>query len=532
LNSVAENEPTDERVSILLVDDEPGNLLSLKAILERSDYKLALAHNGEEALSLVLRNDFAVILLDVAMPKMDGFEVASALKQRIAYRSIPIIFVTASVQHIEWIFKAYSVGAVDFLQKPLDPHQVRAKVAVFAELFRQKRQIEQQNAQLREQERREQALELDRMRLRHEQRFRNLATVLPHVVWVADSDGRFEYVNPRWRAITGRPESEAHDLGWLDAVHPDDAEAIRKVWPELLRTSAAFDFEFRLRCTDGAFRWQFARAIPERDGTPQPVRWLGTFTDLDEQKRAHDELVAAIRMRDEFLSVASHELRTPLTALQLRLESLARSMREGKGVECLEQGLDLAARQGARLAELVARLLDVSRLATGRLELNLEAFDLADAAREVVSRLSENAARAGCTIRLEVSEKVPGRWDRLRIEQLMTNLLSNAIKYGQGKPVRMAIGGEGDQARITVSDQGIGVSPEAVDRIFGRFERAAPMRQYAGLGLGLYVVAQIVDAHGGHVRVDSRVGQGSTFQVDLPRNAEISLYSEAPLQPH
>jgi PAS domain S-box-containing protein len=521
----------EERVSILLVDDQPGNLLSLQAVLESADYDLVLAHDGEEALSQVLRNDFAVILLDVAMPRMDGFEVASTLKQRVSYRSIPIIFVTASVQHIEWIFKAYSVGAVDFLQKPLDPHQVRAKVAVFAELFRQKRQIQRQAAQLREQERREQALELERVRMCHEQRFRNLATAIPHVVWVADADGHFEYVNPRWSAVTGRSEQEAFGAGWMDAVHPDDLSPLREHLPQLFRGGAPFDFEFRLRYADGLFRWQFARAIPERSSSD--ARWLGTFTDLDERKKAHEELLAAIRMRDEFLSIASHELRTPLTAMQLRLESLARAAREGKGVDRVKNGLELAARQGERLAELVGRLLDVSRLATGRPELRLDSFDLVEAAREVVSRLNENAERTGVALQLDAPENLTGNWDRLRIEQVMTNLLLNAIKYGQGKPVRMSLEGNGASVRLSVVDQGIGISPDAVDRIFGRFERAAPLRHYGGLGLGLYVVAQIVEAHGGHVYVHSRLGEGSTFVVELPRDASsVSRCSEAPLQPH
>jgi CheY-like chemotaxis protein len=160
---VPEEVPAVAPVSILIVDDQPGNLLSLAAVLDRPDYDLVLAHDGPEALSHVLRRDFAVILLDVAMPGMDGFEVASIIKQRAAYRAIPIIFVTASVQHIEWIYKAYGVGAVDFLQKPLDAQQVRAKVGVFVELHRQRLLIRRQadllrEYELREQERREHEL--------------------------------------------------------------------------------------------------------------------------------------------------------------------------------------------------------------------------------------------------------------------------------------------------------------------------------------------------------------------------------------
>jgi PAS domain S-box-containing protein len=502
-----------EKASILLVDDQPANLTALRAVLERPEYDIVLAHSGEEALAQVLKRTFAVILLDVAMPTMDGFEVARIIKQRPASSATPIVFVTATLQHIEWIFKAYSVGAVDFLQKPLDPYQVRAKVSVFVDLFRQSRQIQRQAERLREQERREQAVEVERLRFAHERRFRNLAEAIPHVVWVADPSGEIEYVTRRWADVTGRPEHQAKDQGWLAQVDPEDAEALQKRWSDSIGRAMPFDFEFRLRVRDGTYRWHHGRALPERDAGGKVVRWLGTLTDIDEGRRLSDALQAAVRMRDEFLSVASHELRTPLTALMLRIDKLRRG---GLEPEATREGLDLAKQQIARLDALVGRLLDVSRLATGRVELVWEDVDLGEVTREVAARMQDEAGRAGCPIDLEVDDGVIGSWDRLRLEQVVTNLLSNALKYGAGKRVGVRLEGGGRIARLSVSDAGIGISEESLERIFGRFERAAPSSRYGGLGLGLYVVAQIVDAHGGKVRAISRPGCGATFVVELP----------------
>lgn len=520
-----------EKVSILLVDDRPGNLLSLEGILERPDYDLVTALSGEEALKLVLREDFAVILLDIAMPGMDGFEVAGTIKQRVRFGTIPIIFITASVQNIEWIFKAYSVGAVDFLQKPLDPHAVRAKVAVFVELYRQKQQLQRHAAKLQEFERRQRELEVTRLKLESERRYRHLAEAIPHVVWTANADGEVEYFNQRWFEITAMDETGSLGSGWRSAVHPEDAKRLQADWERAFHSSQEFQTELRLRKAGGSYCWYLSRALPERDGAGGVVRWVGTLTDVDEEKRAHEELQGAIRLRDEFMSVASHELRTPLSALQLQLQSLQRLLQETR-IESLNgrvtKKLGSAIRQTDRLARLIDSLLDISRMARGKLELQLEDFDLGDAAREVAERFRDEAARQGCEISLS-SKPVVGRWDRLRIEQVITNLVSNSLKYGPGKPITILVEQHDGLATLVVQDEGIGIQPEDFQRIFERFERGVPARHYGGLGLGLYIVRQIVDAHGGVVRVESQPGAGSRFVVSLPRRpAETRERSRVP----
>jgi PAS domain S-box-containing protein len=242
-----------------------------------------------------------------------------------------------------------------------------------------------------------------------------------------------------------------------------------------------------------------------------------------ENARLYSAAQEAIRIRDEFLSIASHELKTPLTPLQLQLDSLAATLRNSALTsDKLNHRLETANRQTRRLTKLVENLLDVSRISAGRLSLDRERFDLSEITTEVAERFGADAAAAGCQIAVHTDHPVVGQWDRLRLEQVVSNLLSNAIKYGAGKPIEVHVRQEGGAARLVVADQGIGISPEDSARIFGRFERAVPLRHYGGMGLGLYIARQIVDAHGGSIVVSSAPGRGSTFTVVLPLTATES----------
>jgi signal transduction histidine kinase len=229
----------------------------------------------------------------------------------------------------------------------------------------------------------------------------------------------------------------------------------------------------------------------------------------------------AIRERDEFLSIASHELRTPLTSLALQSESL-RAKAARLQLEDVAKKAEVIRRNVDRLARLVASLLDLSRITAGRLELELEPFDLAELAREVVARFEDEARRAGCKLELVAPEPVPGSWDRLRLDQVLTNLVSNAIKYGPNQPVEVGVKGHGELAIVTVRDRGIGISAADQARIFERFERAVSKRSYGGFGLGLWIVREIVESLAGTVRVESAPGEGATFTVELPRRVHAA----------
>jgi signal transduction histidine kinase len=225
----------------------------------------------------------------------------------------------------------------------------------------------------------------------------------------------------------------------------------------------------------------------------------------------------AVRLRDEFLSVASHELNTPMAALMLSLEGIGTpdpDLRlDPKG---MVQVAKLAERQGKRLTKLIGDLLDVTRLSRGAVALRCEDVELTTLVREVVARYKPELERAGCEISLQLAAPVTGRWDPLRLDQVVLNLVANAAKFGARKPIEIEVARAGDQARLSVTDHGIGVDPSQQERIFERFERGVSSRHYGGLGLGLYICRRIVESHGGSIAVDSRPGQGATFTVTLP----------------
>jgi signal transduction histidine kinase len=223
-----------------------------------------------------------------------------------------------------------------------------------------------------------------------------------------------------------------------------------------------------------------------------------------------------VRLRDEFLSIASHELYTPVTSLGLSLQGLLRASERKADLATSRRSIEIAWRQTERLSKLIGDLLDVTRIGAGRLRLEPTRWDLAELVDEVVVRMVQDFARAQSTVSIDARVPVVGTWDRSRIDQVVTNLLSNAAKFGASKPIEIAVRGLEDKAILSVHDHGIGMGPGDVEGIFRRFGRAASPMQFGGLGLGLYISRQIVEAHGGTIRVESQPRQGATFIVELP----------------
>ena len=253
-----------------------------------------------------------------------------------------------------------------------------------------------------------------------------------------------------------------------------------------------------------------------------------------ENARLYGQAQAAVVARDEFLSIASHELRTPLTSLRLALENLRRMIvREGAAGAAggsIDRVLTASERAGQRLEKLVEALLDVSRIHMGRLELDVAEVELGAVVAEAAAALADELAQAGSPLDIR-GEPVVGRWDPLRLGQVVVNLLANAAKYGGGKPVEIRYGGQGDRAFLQVRDHGIGVAEVDQRHIFERFERAVSSQNYGGLGLGLYIVKRIVEAHGGTIRVESAPGSGARFLVDLPRQPVVMMPPPEPVDP-
>jgi len=263
--------------NVLLVDDRPENLLALEAILEPLGQTLLHAHSGEDALRQLLRHDIAVILLDVQMPELDGFETAALIKQRERTSHVPIIFVTAISKDEEQVFRGYSVGAVDYVFKPFNPAVLRSKVAVFIELYDKNEQLRRQTELLKEQE-------LAELRRESEERYRFLAEAQPDQIWTASPNGELDYVNQRALDYFETSSAELVEAGWTHVVHPEDLARMLERWQLSLTTAQPYENELRLLAADGSYRWHLTRAVPmtRRDGGV--LKWFGSNTDIHDQK--------------------------------------------------------------------------------------------------------------------------------------------------------------------------------------------------------------------------------------------------------
>lgn len=241
---------------------------------------------------------------------------------------------------------------------------------------------------------------------------------------------------------------------------------------------------------------------------------------LKKEREAQAALLQAVRVRDEFLSIASHELKTPLTSLKLQLQMAQRSLRvmgqPPAQLEKITRGIEVSSRQVDRLQTLVESLLDVARIQAGRLTFQFERVDLTLLVQEVTERFTEVLAAAKCPLVLNFDGAILVQADRFRLEQVVVNLLSNAIKYGAGKPIHVSVRLEGDKGIIAVRDFGMGIQVSKLGKVFERFERAGQGSNISGLGLGLYISKQIVDGHSGKILVDSKPGEGASFQVEVP----------------
>jgi PAS domain S-box-containing protein len=275
-------EPLVQRASILMVDDREENLLALTAILEPLGYRLVSVTSGTQALKELLLGDFACILLDVQMPELDGFELASLIKQRKRSQHIPIIFVTALSKEDRHVYRGYSAGAVDYIFKPIDPSILRSKVSVFVELWAKNRQLQQQSELLHEQE----LADLERA---SEARYHQLADAMPQIVWTSGVDGAATYFNHRWFEYTGMTPEESSPNAWHLVVHHDDLPAAVSKREQTLASGEPYEVEYRFRAADGTYRWHLGRAVPMRDEAGRIEFWIGTATDIHDRKLVEDQ---------------------------------------------------------------------------------------------------------------------------------------------------------------------------------------------------------------------------------------------------
>ena len=505
------------RASILLVDDYPANIMALEAVLAPLGHTLVRATSGEEALKAVLQHELALIIMDVQMPGLDGFQTAALIKTRDRSRHIPIIFLTAISKDAAHVFQGYAHGAVDYLMKPYDPQILRSKVSVFVELWQRGELLKEREAKLRE-------LERERLERESTARYAALIETMPQCVLALRPSGEPWFCNSVWQSYAGLDLPATVARGW-ELVHEDDRLAARQQWNRARRAGEPAQGELRLRrARDGVYRWQLVHVMPQRDGHGALGGWIITATDVHDEKEARHEVERASRAKDEFLATVSHELRNPLNAIL----GWTRMLRAGKlDAERAARALETIERNATMQASLVEDILDVSRIITGKLVLKVGAVDLC----AVVSSALETVRLAADAKQIRVDLDLDDRLDLAagdpeRLQQVVWNLLSNAIKFTpRGGTVEVRTRRDGEQVELSVRDDGQGIAPDFLPFVFDRFRQAdsTSTRVHGGLGLGLAIVRHLVELHGGTVAVASEgLGKGATFTVRLPLCAASS----------
>lgn len=522
--------PDSRKAKILIVDDREDGLVALEAALEHPRYTLVRAGSGQDALKQVLEHDFAAIVLDVQMPDMDGFTTAEYIRMRQRSRHVPIIFVTAINKDDQYVFRGYEMGAVDYIFKPFDSYVLQSKIRVFVDLFEKTREIERQAQLLRENERFMREQEMARREVEALLSYRSLAEAVPDIVCRADVDGKMVFFNKRWEDFTGLSAEESLGDAWMSRVEPSDLERLRTLFNIGMAKKAPFESEARLRGRTGEERWFLIRAVPEFGPEREFKGWVGTKTDIHDRKVAESELrqaklaaEAANRTKSAFLANMSHEIRTPLGAILGFAELLTTpEVSRAERTHCW----NAISRNGQQLSRIIDEILDLSKVESGKFEVERSECSVAEMVNDINVILSAKANDKGIVFKTSFEGDVPRfiHTDLVRLKQIFINVIGNAIKFTEAGAVTAQFsvkdGGTGKPPlfAVHVADTGIGIADEAKARLFQPFVQAdsSMRRKFGGTGLGLALSRQMANILGGDVSLlKSAPGVGSEFLITV-----------------
>lgn len=506
---------------ILIVDDRQENLFSLKTILEQFGFPSDTALSGEEALKKVLKYDYALIILDVQMPGMDGFEVAEALTGMNKTKDIPIIFLSAVNTHKRFITKGFESGAVDYLTKPVDPDILMLKVRNFYRIY-------EKNSALKEAEKELTATVSE---------LHSTLESLPQLAFTANRQGAITFVNNQWYQFSPVKEQFPETLpGTLP---------LQEQWQQSISSGRSIDVEVCIRKkADGQYYYHLLRATPVFIGG-EINRWVGTLTSIHEQKLLNETLEKKVAERtqelleinreleisnnelQQFTSVASHDLKEPLRKIQFFGSLIIDNARLD---ERMTTYMDKIIRSSKRMTQLISDLLSFARISE---ELQFEQTNINNIINEILVDLELNIAEKKAQVIVESLpslQVVPSL-----IRQLFQNLISNALKFSKADvPPQIRIWADKANwetepetatrfCRLSVADNGIGFDERYKDKIFSLFQRLHAREAYEGTGIGLTIAKKIVEKHNGEISVVSVPGEGTTFSILLPVQQGQSL---------
>ena len=534
----------DDRVNILLVDDRAENLLALEAILEPLGERTVRAHSGDEALKYLLIDDFAVILLDVQMPGLNGFETAELIKSRERTRYIPIIFLTAISKDEAYVFRGYSVGAVDYMSKPFQPDVLRSKVAVFVDLYRKQRQLKEQESLLHEAAVRQIELEHRARFLAQEARTAHIVSTAMDAIVVLDAQRHIEVFNAAAERmfgrsaadVIGRPVEQVVADEQLDRAltiaSKEGADSSKSELSSLFgyrSTGEKFPLEVSVSCLDVAGDRSYAiiaRDVTDRARAQEELRTqaeslaenAAELRELNnELKERQEELERAMTARNRFYASMSHELRTPINAI-IGYNTLLLDHIYGPLNDKQTHGLERTHKAANHLLELVNDVLDLSKIEAGKIELTLQPVPFPGTIEDLFVTVRPLADEHATELHLNIDGGPKAIIsDPRRVRQILLNLLSNAIKFGRGQPIEVDLSlGAADHIEVAVTDHGEGIEPDDLPRIFDEFVQLSNSQQLGGTGLGLPISKRLATLLGGELRVTSERGKGSTFLLKLP----------------
>jgi PAS domain S-box-containing protein len=544
-----------DAINILIVDDEPKNLTVLETVLDDPGYRLVRAESADQALLALVAKEFALLILDVRMPGMTGFELATLIRQRKKTEQVPIIFLTAYYNEDQHILEGYGTGAVDYLHKPVNPIILRSKVAVFADLYRKsraleftnraliaevterreaqaklhelnatlERRVEERTATLLEQSKLEQA---QREQLRASEEFnRSLMEGTADAVQILDLEGRVLHANGPTRA-----QMEVAEVAWLQgkewcSLWPEESREELRDSVQKARRGEVSSLTSPRTSSNGTRTWwsvSLSAVRTSQDG--QVLRLLAVSRDVTEAREREQALRESDRQKDNFIATLAHELRNPLAPIRNALTL----MRHKDILEPqLIWGRDVIDRQITQMTRLLEDLLDISRITRSKLTLQCEELQLAEVIEQAIEVARPALDEAGHSFDVELpGSPIPLYADATRLAQVISNLLINAAKYTP-PPGKISLTARMDASDVVlvVRDTGIGIAPEHLSRVFEMFSQIPSSKGHAhgGLGIGLALARGLVELHGGSLSAHSQgLGKGSEFLVRLPLAATTS----------